>query len=132
MSKKIIALALFFVTGSSQAILLERSAQGQYNHSSSPVVNQKEAYEARIHPQAPRANTGFKHNIYTYDNNVSEYLRDNLNLPKEQSNYALQAASYLKTPQQLPPMNSTFPTLEKAKGENNSKVKYKNLHKEDK
>lgn len=131
MSKKIIALTLFFIVGNSHAILLERSAQGQYNHSITPTVNQQEAYEARINPQAPRANTGFKHYIYTYDNNISEYLRDNLNLPKEQSNYALQAASYLKTPQQLPPLNSTFPTLEKEKGEG-KKVKYKNLHKEDK
>ena len=130
MSKKIIALALLAFVGTSHAILLERSAQGQYNHSKAPVVNQEEAYQARISPEAPRANTGFKHHTYTYDNNVSEYLRDNLNLPKEQSNYATQAASYLKTPQQLPPVNSTFPVLEEMKG--GDKAKSENLHKKDK
>ena len=49
MSKKIIALALFFVTGSSQAILLERSAQGQYNHSSQLLIKKKPMKLVFIH-----------------------------------------------------------------------------------
>lgn len=111
-------VALLTLSMSSQAILLERSAQGKYNNTPAPKVNEELAYQARIAPKAPRANTGYRPNVYTYDNNVSEYLRDNLNLPKEKADYALQAASYLKTPQQLPELNSTFKSIEnyKAKG----------------
>lgn len=115
MFKKLLPLMLVGLSFSAQAILLERSVQGAYNQKPAPAVNEEEAYQARINPQAPRANTGYKHKVYTYDNNVSEYLRDNLNLPKEPANYKLQATSYLKTPQQLPELNSTFPVLEAEK-----------------
>ena len=128
MLRKILAIGLLGMVSTSQAILLERAEQGSYNNRAAPQVNQEEARLARTYPQAPRANTGYKSHIYTYDNNVSEYLRDNLNLPKEQADYQMQAASYLKTKDQLPQMNSTFPVLEREKAKD--KAKYENLHSE--
>ena len=128
MLRKILAIGLLGMVSTSQAILLERAEQGSYNNRAAPQVNQEEARLARTYPQAPRANTGYKSKIYTYDNNVSEYLRDNLNLPKEQADYQMQAASYLKTKDQLPQMNSTFPGLESEKAKD--KAKYEDLHSE--
>lgn len=115
MFKKLLPTLMLCISVSSHAILLERAPQGQYNTRSAPVVDQREALQARITPEAPRANAGYVKHVYTYDNNMSEYLRDNLNLSKERADYAKHAASYLKRPHQLPELNSTFPVLEAEK-----------------
>lgn len=105
-----------------KAVLVERLPPGMHNIKA-PVVNETlAAYTRNIDMTAPRADTSPKHRIYTYDNSVSEYLRDNLNLPKMDSNYAMQSASYLKTERQRNEHNSTVQSIAKDSNPKNKKV----------
>lgn len=110
MTKSILFLSLSSLLlgiQSAQAVIVERLPQGLHN-TQRPVVNEElAAYTRHVDMTAPRADTSVKHRVYTYDNNMSEYLRDNLNLPKMDSNYAMQSASYLKTVRQRDKHNST-------------------------
>lgn len=67
---------------SANAILLERTPQGSYNTGVAPQVNYDELARARKHPVAPQADDVFIPRVYTYNNNTSEYLRDELGLPR--------------------------------------------------
>lgn len=64
------------------AILLERTPQGHYNHGVAPQVNYEELSIARKYPVAPQADDPVVGRVYTYNNNTSEYLRDELGLPR--------------------------------------------------
>lgn len=75
-------LALTLAVPMAQAVLIERTPQGHYNTGVAPQVDYEQLSIARKYPIAPQADDLPVAKVYTYNNNTSEYLRDELGLPR--------------------------------------------------
>lgn len=96
---KFILSAFFALPMMANAILIERSEEGKYNQGNVPVVDYEHLSKVKKDPTAPNADDVVAPRVYTYNNNTSEYLRDELGLPHEKADERLNQydSTYIKS-----------------------------------